>query len=459
MVNFLDVLERATSGPMMTQKDFDIKVFIPSLKNVLKKYDIVWDRRESINSDDNLSGRIFEAAVDFYSEVGTYLIDTERVIRFTKAEIFQAVEDAPKEVYFGEGPDRCVIKGRLPDSNELAHCHTGSSVDITGDMGIKLAEAYARITKAKTISIPTVINLGHIRAQAGSPAEILTGIRAVQNAREGCRRAGRPGLAFLNMVPACSNGATTIAATAPQFGGRPTDGWLVASLAELKMDYSSLNKVAYLTAWGANIGQEQGPVLGGYCGGPEGLAVVNTAYAFHGILVSRATYHLSFPVHINYVCSSVPEVIWPISASVQAIERNIRVPYITLLYTAAGAATRMYFEEAMACLFMIIASGSAVHDPHPGKGKATNSFTPVEMEFSIQLAHACKGLTRKEANKMLNIIIPKYIKRIPNPPKGETLEECYDIERFEPKPHFKKLYYDEIVTELKKEFGIELYKY
>lgn len=100
--------------------------------------------------------------------------------------------------------------------------------------------------------------------------------------------------------------------------GRPSDGWLVAPFAELKTDYSSLNQTAYLTAWGANIGQEAGPVLGGYAGGPEGLAVVNTAYSLHGILVIRATYHLTYPIHMNHVCSSVPEVLWATSASIPA---------------------------------------------------------------------------------------------------------------------------------------------
>ena len=37
MVNFIDVLDRAATGPMMTQKEFDIKVFIPTLRNILTR--------------------------------------------------------------------------------------------------------------------------------------------------------------------------------------------------------------------------------------------------------------------------------------------------------------------------------------------------------------------------------------------------------------------------------------
>jgi len=457
MINFIDVLDRATKGPMMTQKEFDMKVFIPTMKKIIKKYKIKWERKEVINTNDDLADKIFEAAIDFYSEVGTYIIDTERVIKFTREEIYEAIEDVPKKVYVGEGPDRCIIEGRLPDSDKLAHCHSGSSVNITEDLGMRLAEAYARNTKAKTLSIPTVNTLGPLRVHSGAPTEIFAGIRALQNAREGCRRAGRPGIAFLNMIPSCAKDVTTIAATAPQFGGRPTDGWLIATFAEMKIDYSSLNKVAYLTAWGANIGNEGSGLMGGYAGGPEGLAVLNTAYALLGILVIRANYHLTYPIHMNYVCSSIPEVLWPLSVSIQAIARNIKVPYISLTYTAAGAATEMYFNEALACLLTIISSGSSAHNPHPAKGKGTNSFTPVEMEFTCQLAHACKGLTRKEANNIINRVIPKYIDKISNPPKGETINQCYDLEYFKPKSHFEKLYYDTVISGLRRDFGIKLY--
>ncbi len=456
MLNFIDVIDRAATGPMMTQKDFDVKVFIPSLRNVLKKYDLKRKSEEVVNTDDSYADRVFEAAVEFYSEVGTYITDTERIIKFSKAEVLEAVDDAPKEAYFGEGPDRCVMKGRLPDSDELPYCHVGSGTNTSEEFALRLVESYARISKAKTISIPIINTLGHIRTAAGAPTEVFAGIRAMQYGREGCRRAGRPGLGIIDHVSSCASGVASIAASAPQFGARPSDGWLVAPFAELKTNYSSLNQTAYLTAWGANIGQEAGPILGGYAGGANGLAVVNTAYSLHGILVIRATYHLIYPIHMTYVCSSQTDVLWATSVSTQAIARNMGVPYYTLLYAAAGAATKMYFQEALACLLMLISSGSGIEDVHPGKAKITNGCTPVDMEFTCRLGHACKGLTRKEANKIIDKVTPKYIDQLQNPPDGETLDECYDLDYFKAKPHFEKLY-TEFVDRLKGEFGIKLY--
>lgn len=458
MVDFVEVCNRAANGPMMTQKDYDLKSFIPALRRVLSKYNINWNRKEVINTDDDLADRVFEAAIDFYSEVGTYITDTERTIRFSKSEIIEAIEEAPKEAYFGEGKDRCVMKGHPPDSNELMHCHVGSGTSTSPEYALRLVEAYAKIKKAKTLSVPIVSTIEHVRSASGSPVEVLAGIRCLQIAREACRLAGRPGLAISSMISSCSTGGTTIAATAPQFGGRPSDGWLIAPSSELKIDYSELIKVPYLLAWGANIGQEQGPVLGGYCGGPEGLAVVNTAYAFHGILVARANYHITYPIHMKYVCSSVPEVLWPTSISIHSIGRNMDIPYYSLLYAAAGAATKMFFYEALANILVLVSSGAGVEDPHPGKAKIKNGATPIDSEYSCQLVHALRGITRKEANRIIDRVIPKYIAQIPNPPIGETLDRCYDLECFKPKPHFERLYYNEIVKDLKEEFNIKLYE-
>ena len=161
---------------------------------------------------------------------------------------------------------------------------------------------------------------------------------------------------------------------------------------------------------------------------------------------------------MTYVCSSQPDVIWATSASTQAIARNMGVPYYTLLYAAAGAATKMYFDEALACLIMLIASGSGIEDVHPGKAKVTDGCTPVDMEFTCQVGHAFRGVTRKDANKLLGKIYPKYVNKLADAPPGEKVNECYDLDYFKPKPHFQKIY-DEVIKEIKGEYGVDLYKY
>ena len=83
MINFLDVYERAIKGPIMSEKDFDMKVFIPKLKNVVKTYGIQYDKGLPVPSDDRAADNLYKAAIDFFSQVGVYCQDTNRIIQFT----------------------------------------------------------------------------------------------------------------------------------------------------------------------------------------------------------------------------------------------------------------------------------------------------------------------------------------------------------------------------------------
>jgi hypothetical protein len=448
MVSFHEILERATKGPIMSPKDFDMKVFIPKVREVVEKYRIRYDPSTPCPADDDLADRIYQAAFDLYADVGTYVVDTERVIQFSRQEIEDAVYEAPKEACFGEGPDRCIFKGRRPDDTEIPHCHVGSGTDTTEDVALKMVEAYGKISKAKTVSIPSVTSHGSLKSSAGSPVETLAGISMMRIGREGLRRAGRPGMGIINHMSSCVQGVSTIAASNPDFGARPSDGWLIAPHAELKIDYSSLNQVAYLTSWGANIGQESGPIMGGYAGGPEGTAVVTTAYCFHGILVARATYHLTYPVHMTYVCSTTPDMLYVVSTSSQAVSRNVAVPYYALGYAAAGSATKQYFYEAAAYLLTIQSSGIGIEDVHPNKAVITNGALPIDSKFTCSLGHGMVGITRKEANQIVKRLMETYEGGIKNPPRGRTLNECYDILSMKPDEELRKTY-DEATRELR----------
>ena len=62
-------------------------------------------------------------------------------------------------------------------------------------------------------------------------------------------------------------------------------------LPELKVDFEIMNKVAYLLNWGANIGVTSASIIGGYCGGPAGTALVTVANILTGLLVHQGNYH------------------------------------------------------------------------------------------------------------------------------------------------------------------------
>jgi len=442
MIHFLDIYERAIKGPIMSEKDFDMKVFIPKLKNVVKAYGIQYDKETPVPSDDRAADDLYKAAVDFLSQVGVYCQDTNRIIQFTQEEILEAVREAPGKCFAGEGKDARVFGMRGPDDRKVPWLHVGSGiVTPREEVATHKIEGYGSIPEADSISIPALDNIRGIPVMAGSPAELYAAIRSIKIGREALRQAGRPGLPIMNLISTAAAAVTTIAASAPQFGLRPTDGWLCGAISEMKIDFGAMNKVAYLLNWGANIGAESSPILGGYCGGAPGTAVVNTAYILMGLLVLKGNYQLSFPVHFRYGCSTTRDVLWAVSASCQAASRNIPMPVIWLGYMAAGPNTRMYFYEATTHLLCAVTSGApSVQTPHPAKAVKMDGFTPMECKFGVEVAKAAMRLSRQEANEVVTRLLQKYESQIESPPTGSRYEECYDVTTGKPGEDYIRLY-------------------
>lgn len=449
MTHFLDICEKAIHGPIMGEREFDMKLFMPKVKETVRKYGIRYDRENPIPCDDAAADNLFRAAVEFLSEVGLYCQDTNRLIRFTKEEILAGIAGAPGCCRMGEGKDAGIFGMRKPEDGKVPWLHVGSGiVTTTEEMMTNKIEAYATIPEVNSISIPALDSIRGIPVAAGSPVELYAAIRGVKIGRDALIRAGRPGLPICNLVSTAASAVTTIAASAPQFGLRPTDGWLCGTVAENKLEYGSMNKVAYLLNWGANVGAETAPILGGYCGGPAGTAVVSTAYILVGILALQANYQLHFPVHFKYGCSTTRDVLWVVAASCQAASRNIPMPVIWLGYMAGGPNTRFYFYEAAAWLLAATASGApSVQTPHSAKAVRIDGFTPMECRFGVEMAKAAARFDRRQANDLVRKLLEKYESQIGEAPPGDRYQECYDVTTGKPSAAYVRLV-DEVKEEL-----------
>ena len=348
MINISEICHRLETGPKMSADEFDLDVVFTHAKRLSEKYKIIYDPTTPVPSDNDLADRTFNAAVEFVVKVGVYCPDTSSVIRFTRDEVVGAVKNSRGRCVMGEGKDRYEWTPRLPDSITKPWYHVGTGIVNTDERIVfNLVRSYAQIKQANSVSIPALEKIDGYRISGGTPSEILGAIRGIKIARDALRHAGRPGLAIGNCISTAGTAIAAIAASGSQFGLRPSDGWLVGSLAEMKFNMDTLNKAAYLSSWGANIGCESGPLVGGYAGGPAGVAILNTAYRLIGILVLNCDYHLTFPIHITSSCSSNREVLWTVAVSSQAISRNTKELVWSLGYIAAGPMTKQFFSNQM----------------------------------------------------------------------------------------------------------------
>jgi len=441
MVNFMEVIDRTLKGPFHPEKEFDLKVFVPKLREVIKKYEIKYDPENPIPSDDNLADRVFKAGAELYANVGTYCVDTERIIKFTEEEVEEALVTAPSAPVFGEGKEAKALVARKPESNIPPWCFIGAGGAAVSneELFVSILEAYASfLPLANSITTPSIRTINGKTVRAGSPLEIFACIRSSVLAREALRRGGRPGLPIMNSIATAVSDTAKIAGS--QFGLRPSDGWLIGSMAEMKINFERLNEIAYVLSLGGHIVAETAPILGGYCGGPEGVAVANVAYHIHCILVLKGSAQLTFPIHFNYGCTTTRDVLWSVSASSQAISRNSHFPFFVLSYTAAGPMTEMCLYELAAAVTTSVISGASIEFGGVTKATVADHFTPMEPRLASEVAHGVVGMSRSQGNEIVKRLLAKYEEDIPQAPKGEKYQECWDIQSKEPNPEYLELY-------------------
>jgi len=457
MITLLEVMERALTGKALPEREFDITLS-KKLNEIVREYGIKYDGETLIPSDNSLADDVFEAAIHFYSEVGSYCTDTGRVIHFDENEIKEGLKLAPSEITLGEGADAKTLVPRKPDSDIPPWCFLGAggAPVSSEEIFLRLVEAYASIPLADSVTTPALTTVNGMRIRPGSPLEILGTIRTVVLAREALRRAGRPGMPIMNAV---STAATSVALnTALPYGLRTTDGYLLAILAELKTNFDLLNKVCALQSFGCRDGicGEISPVYGGYCGGAEGTAVTAVAAHFMAMLMYRAGWYLVFPIHMFYTCNSTPELLWATSVYAQAISRNTHLLSLHLNYTAAGPCTEMCLYEIAAQRLAAISSGVSIESVGVGKAKHEDYLTPIEPRFAAEVAYAVLGMKREDADELAKTIVKKYVDKIPNPPMGRRYQECCDIKTGKPGKECLEVY-EKVKKELS-DLGLE-FKY
>jgi methylamine--corrinoid protein Co-methyltransferase len=242
-----------------------------------------------------------------------------------------------------------------------------------------------------------------------------------------------------NSIATAVSDAAKIAGS--QFGMRTSDGWLIGALAEMKVSWERLNEVAYVTSLGGHVVAETCPMVGGYCGGPAGMAVANVAYHLQSILVFRGSYHLNFSIDMRSSCSTGRGVIWGTSASAQAISRNSHFPLQISGLVASGPGTEMQPYEAAAPVIAHVASGSSVGPTGGSPGNAiVDQITPMNGRWSAQVAHAVVGMKRDEANEIVKQLLTRYEDSLHSAPKGLKFWECYDMKTLKPFKEHQALY-------------------
>lgn len=444
MPSFLDFMERATGGPRISEPEFMKKILIPNVRKVVKEFEIQYTPRDPVPSDNGTADRLFKGAIEFLTRTGVYCDATNRIIRVDRKEIEEAITHCSGGGTFGEGRDRRVFGPRSPEDKNPPWCHVGAGIVASSEeVAMAQVEGYGSIPRANSISIPAFNQVRGMAVMSGSPLEIYAAVSSIQTGRKALSKCGRPGLPILNLVSSATTSMGTIAATHPNFGLRPSDGWLIDFISEMKVNFETLNRLAFVLMTNGNIGSTALPILGGYAGGPEGTALVMTTYFLLGMLLFKGTYHLTCPVHFRYGCNTTRDSLWVFSIVGRATSRHVRYPAIGLGYAAAGPCTRTYFYEAAAVNLSVVSSGYAgVQTVHPARAVMEDGITPLEALFNVEVAYAAAGMKGERSSELVIKLLEKYEGDIEKAPTGKPFQECFDPRTGKPSEEYLRLYDD-----------------
>lgn len=449
MVTFWEVVDRAVNtGPPMVGDQFDTLVYTTAAR-LVEKYGIKFDPKNPIPTDDGLVDAIFAAGKELYTTVGTYCTDTGRVMRFTPDEVAEALRDLarmPSEIPLGEGTELRIMRKRKI-SDPVKPLYIGGTIDPESGEGRDMVQQFKSF--AQELVVDGVYYSPPPRGIEGrpytidSPFDLHATRSAVRWVREALRAVGRPGMPIIDG----SNSAIgVLAACDPHHGLRKCDAVSIPIVSELKTNFNLLNKVALTMDYGCYRNPFWTIIIGGFAGGPEGSAVVSVATAFNAMLVYQVVGR-GFVMPSNILAhppvTSHRMGYFVRSASLQVFARHTNLICGGCGSLAAGPGTvQQLYEIAAKAITISVSGGHITHGFRKSKCPRPNMGTGVEARFGAETARAAAGLSRPQANELLNCILTKFEGRIGEDlaPEGHTLEELYDVERVQVKPHYLELY-------------------
>jgi len=423
------------------EKDFDRKLLVPELRRVIKDYDINFDPVTPVPDDDSLAGNLWKAAMDLFLKVGTLCTDTHRRILFTEDEIKEALGNFPGRFTLGYGRDSREISYRQIEDPRRPFCMFTPDITCDEDLFVPMSMAYLQEPLADGVCAPILDEIEGMPIRSGFPSEMKGSVAHAMMFREAARRVGRPGI-FLKSVGTAESDAAQIAASNPEWGERLTDGRFVASVTELKVNNSLLNKMVHFHTYGCFVGALTGPILGGYAGGPEGTAVVGLAYHLQGLMVNQAHFMVYFPFHLKHTCNTTRELLWVLSTTYQALSRNINLISMSAGYAAAGPCTPMVLREAATHALASVVSGANLWIMAVAKNRHKNYATPMEARFAAEIGCGTAKEIRSlnDTNELVLTLLKTYENDIEEAPLGRNFRECYDVKRVKPSVEYLNLY-------------------
>lgn len=438
-VRMFDVIERSLKGPVMSERDYDLKKIAMNVKKIVKKYDIKLESDLIISAEPEFLDKVWDAGIELLSIIGLYCTDTGRIIEFSEAEIRDLVRLAPKEAVYGTMGDAILEVARTQDDLR-------PPVNLGSSIGVPLANEYFVPCMLSYLQEPLVemhCTTSNLTTSTGlelrtkSPTEIIAAWEEVKMFQSAAATVGRPGLPLHGVNISVSD----IGQLAASSLMHRTDSHCVGIMSEMKVDNTILNKWAQTVMLDANLNNYANPIYGGLGGGLNGQLVLLTAELIACSVFLLGTSVGTTPTHPNLFISTTRELMQITSVAFSAISRNSNIMTRLAQTMVGGPVTKTFLYEIIASSIAATKSGVArICGPRGATGAIEGKCSGLEARFQGEVVRAAAQLDQGKAEEIIQKAYSCYEDDIDKKPYGKSFWEAYDLKTLKPSDEWQRMY-------------------
>ena len=210
---------------------------------------------------------------------------------------------------------------------------------------------------------------------------------------------------------------------------------------EMKVNNGLLIKVAHSVRTDGIIQSFYNPILGGLGGGEEGVAVLIVAGLVAMQIMYMAATHSSGPVTPLIPADTVPPLLRSMSAAHTALSRHTHLMTDLPVSPLAGPGTEtLLYECVAAATIAAVCGASRVMGPRSATGVHLNHCSGLESRFMGEVAHAASGMSREQAEGIVQKAVAEYEPELSGKPFGRPFPELYDVKTLRPNAEWLGIY-------------------
>ena len=193
-IDAYEFYNRAKTGEKCSQDDWDLMKIPMKAMELKQKYGLDF-KGEFIPTNDAMTEKLFKAGFEMLLDLGIFVTDTQRIVKYTEDEIWDAIRNPQAEFKLGTGRDAVNVRKRnVADKRGpiIQGGPTGSP--ISEDVFYAVHMSYALEKEVDTIVNGVMTSIRGYPPVPKTPYEILAAKTEGRIIKQAAATAGRPGM-------------------------------------------------------------------------------------------------------------------------------------------------------------------------------------------------------------------------------------------------------------------------